>query len=177
LARDCEAFYQSERQANTFDIPSVGLVAPDATQQWLPLGLGETVRGVCFAVEIKAKQAENVRSWLVDPSRASFKAKFTCREGRAPVAPRRRARKERVERARRRDRRRTRGAVVVPPPSESMPTAYATRHDSEGLRPRPRASSLRRAAAVRMATSPVGRRRPPPRRCPSCMDPPPYIRR
>jgi hypothetical protein len=58
-------------------MPSMGLVAPDATQQWLPLGLGETVRGVCLAVEIKAKQAENVRSWLVDPSSASFKAKFT----------------------------------------------------------------------------------------------------
>jgi len=92
LARNCETCYQSEGQAGPFLAPNIGLIAPDVTQQWLPLGSDEAARGGCFSIELKPKQAEKVRSWLVDPSRASFKSQFVrvgitraATEGRKPA--------------------------------------------------------------------------------------------
>jgi hypothetical protein len=49
----------------------------DVTQNWLPLGQGKKVTGGTFAVELKPKQADKARSWLIDPLNASIKAQFS----------------------------------------------------------------------------------------------------
>ena len=46
----------------------------DVTRNWLPLGPGKKVTGGTFAVELKPKQADKARSWLIDPLKASIKA-------------------------------------------------------------------------------------------------------
>lgn len=57
--------------------PRVGFVIPDATFVWLPLHRGDVIEGPCMTMELKPKQAEKARSWLLDPGNASFKAFFT----------------------------------------------------------------------------------------------------
>lgn len=77
LAGDCKVCYRSKGRADVFDVSSMGMATLDATQQWLPLGWDEARGGMCFAVELKPKQAENARSWLVNLSTAPFKSRFT----------------------------------------------------------------------------------------------------
>tara|TARA_B100000609_G_scaffold31453_1_gene22501 strand:- start:1162 stop:2430 length:1269 start_codon:yes stop_codon:yes gene_type:complete len=54
-----------------------GLFVQDVTRNWLPLGPGKKVTGGTFAVELKPKQADKARSWLIDPLKASIKAQFS----------------------------------------------------------------------------------------------------
>ena len=77
MVQSFETVYQSHGASPPLLSPSIGLVIPDATQTWLPLGADEFVQGPCFAVEIKPKQGERTRSWLVEAKRASFKSQFS----------------------------------------------------------------------------------------------------
>jgi len=77
LTWECEAAYRSGGGSIKFLMPRVGLVVPDATNIWLPLCRSDTAKGPCFTVELKPKQADKARSWLLEPGRASFKARFS----------------------------------------------------------------------------------------------------
>lgn len=91
VAQGFEDTYQVFGSVPLYFAPRIGVVAPDATQAWLPLGPGEPLVGPCFAVEVKPKQAEKVRSWLVEPSWAAFKSRFSrihiARAARGVVRP------------------------------------------------------------------------------------------
>lgn len=77
LSLNCEKSYCVQGRLGSFQAPGSGLLTQDVTKQWLSLGQGESAAGSFFALELKPKQADKGRSWLIKPSRVPLKSKLS----------------------------------------------------------------------------------------------------